>query len=253
MKTLLPLFIIGFLLIAASYPKDMYVDERTSTEVFFTTTDNMFPKHWYGNQINAEAQSLDRTERLRVIFILDKAFEKYPETVLKNELDRVYVLKSLKFYGVSYGGTNSKNTVYLADDGNNPFYTNHFIEGVFHHEFSSVLLRTYANLLDEEVWEAINSSHFIYGNGGVIAILNGEASVALDTKLFALGFLTKYSESAIEEDINVFAQNLFNGGHEFWEAVDAHKKIRKKATLLIDFYNHIDPAFTESYFRKISN
>lgn len=253
MKTLLPLFFIGFLLIAASYPKDMYVDERTSTEVFFTTSEKMFPRHWYGNQINAEAHPLERSERQRIINILDKAFDKYPESVLKNDLDRVYALKSLKFYGVSYGGTNSKNTIYLADDESNPNYTNHFIEGVFHHEFSSILLRTYPEVLDEEIWNSINPSRFIYGNGGIIAILNGEASVLLDPKLFESGFLTKYSESAIEEDINVFAQNLFTGGHEFWEAVDTHKKIKKKASLLINFYHQIDPSFTESYFRKISN
>lgn len=253
MKTFLPLLIIGFLLIAASYPKDMYVDERTSTEVFFTTSEKMFPKHWYEKQINAEAQPLERNERLRAINILDKAFDKYPENVLKNDLDRVYVLKSLKFYGVSYGGTNSRNTVYLADDGSNPNYTSQFIEGVFHHEFSSILLRTYPDILDEETWQNVNPSRFIYGNGGVIAILNGEASVDLDPKLFESGFLTRYSESAFEEDINVFAQNLFTGGHEFWVAVDTHKKIRKKASLLIGFYHQIDPAFTESYFRKISN
>jgi len=253
MKTILPLFFIGFLLIAASYPKDMYVDERTSTEVFFSTPENMFPKNWYGKQINAETQPLERIERSRVILILDKAFEKYPEQILKNDLDRIYAVKSLKFYGVFYGGTNSKNTVYIADDRNNPFYTNRFIEGVFHHEFSSILLRTYPGFLDVDRWADINPSRFIYGNGGVMAILNGEASVALDPDLFELGFLTKYSESAIEEDINVFAQNLFTGGSEFWAAVDSYKKIRKKATLLIDFYHQINPALTESYFRKVSN
>lgn len=253
MKIILPFLFIGFMLIASSYPSDMYVDERTSTEVFFSTAENMFPKHWYGNQIHAEAEPLERTERQRAILILDKAFDKYPETVLKHYLDRVYVLKSLKFFGVFYGGTNSKNTIYLADDKHNPHYTNRFIEGVFHHEFSSILIRSFPDFIQEEAWNSINPARFIYGNGGISAILNGEASVSLDPKLFEYGFLTKYSESAIEEDINVFAQNLFTGGNEFWLAVDTHAKIKKKARLLIDFYHQIDPIFTESYFRKISN
>lgn len=249
MKAILSV-LCGFVLLgASSYPSDMYVDERTSTEVFFNLTDKMFPGNWYSKKINATAVPLDKSERQRMINILDRAFNKYPDNVLKKNLDRVYALKSLKFYDISYGGTNAMNTVYLTDNNPNPNFTDGFIEGVFHHEFSSVLLRSFPSWFNRQAWKNVNPPVFTYGNGGVNAILNGEASLAFDPSLFENGFLTKYSESALEEDINVFAQYLFTGGVTFWSVVDQNTRIRKKATILISFYHRIDSTFTEDYFR----
>jgi len=249
MKTILSV-LFGFVLAGSStFPGDMYVDERTSTEVFFNITGKMFPKNWYSKKINATAEPLDRSERRRMIDILDRAFNKYPDNVLKNNLDRVYALKMLKFYDIPFGGTNAGHTVYLSDNASNPNFTDSFIEGVFHHEFSSILLRSYPSFLDNRIWENANPPSFYYGNGGVNAIRNGEASLNFDPSLFERGFLTRYSESAIEEDINVFAQNLFTGGTSFWTIVDQNPRIRTKANLLISFYHHIDPVFTEDYFR----
>lgn len=249
MKTILSV-LFGFVLLGFStYPSDLYVDERTSTEVFFNLTDKMFPKNWYSKKINATAEPLDKSERQRMINILDRAFDKYPDNVLKNNLDRVYALKSLKFYDIPYGGTNAISTVYLSDNASNPNFTDSFIEGVFHHEFSSILLRAFPSYLNGQAWKNVNPKSFNYGNGGVNAILSGEASLNFDPSLFEKGFLSKYSESALEEDINVFAQNLFTGGIHFWTIVDQNPRIRIKATILISFYHLIDSTFTENYFR----
>ncbi|NQV03540.1 MAG: hypothetical protein HQ542_12900, partial [Bacteroidia bacterium] len=73
-----------------------------------------------------------------------------------------------------------------------------------------------------------------------------------DYDLLPLGFMNKYSQSAFEEEINVFAQNLFSGGEQFWFIVDTFAKIREKAKLIIDFYYQIDPQFTEEYFRALA-
>jgi hypothetical protein len=253
MKTIVPLLIAGFLLVAGSYPRDFYVDERTSTEVFFTVHDNMFPRHWYNDRIHAEVKPLNPAERQRVIAILQHAFAKYPGEVVQYNLDRVYVMRSMKFYGLQYGGTNARSTVYLTDDESNSSFTDLYIEGVFHHEFSSILKRSYPWHFDKEGWERANPPSFVYGKGGVNAILNGEASMKLDPSLFERGFLTKYSQASLEEDVNVFAQNLFTAGAGFWSAVDGNPRIRLKADLLIGFYNHLDPRFTEQYFRDINN
>jgi hypothetical protein len=249
MKTVLSVLLILISLGNTSFPSDRYVDERTSTEVYFSVQEKMFPQNWYSKKINAMAVPLEEGERERMIGILDRAFSKYPNHVLKENLDRVYAVKSLTFYDVPYGGTNSRNTIYLADNSSSPAFTDHFIEGVFHHEFSSILMRTCVTFFNEKEWKKVNPAGFLYGNGGVNAILNGEASLTFDPALFTQGFLNKYSQSALEEDINVFAQNLFTSGSAFWSVVDENPRVRKKAELLIAFYHRIDPAFTEDYFR----
>lgn len=252
MKSILALLVVRLLLIGSSNPRDVYIDERTSTEVFFTITNRVFPGHWYNARINAEVEPLSRTERQRMVLILQRAFAKYPNHVLRENLDRVYLFKTMKFYGVLYGGTNSANTVYMSDDEYNPIFSDRFIENVFHHEFSSVLKRSFPWYFKTDKWETINPSRFSYGNGGVEAMLNGEASMEFDPDLFESGFLSKYSQASLEEDINVFAQNIFNSSAKFWKIVDENERIRKKASLLIAFYHNIDPTFTEEYFRRIN-
>jgi hypothetical protein len=252
MRKILPLLMVVVILLGSSFPRDVYVDERTSTEIHFTIQDQMFPKHWYNAKINAEAEPLARSERQRFISILNRTFAKYPDKVLRDNLDRVYGLKSMKFYGLTFGGTNIRNTVFICDDETNPSFTDEFIEGVFHHEFSSVLKRAYPKYLRTDVWEAANCPAFIYGSGGVDAIMNGEASMSLDPEYYDKGLLTKYSQSSIEEDINVFSQNLFTGTQAFWEIVDNNVRIRRKAQLLIGFYQKIDPRFNETYFRRLT-
>jgi len=234
-------------------PLDFYVDERTRTEIFFSVQEPIFPGHWYGGQIRAEVEPLSRFERLRMIRILGKAFEKYPDRVISENLERVYALRSMRFYGVAFGGTHSGKTVYLCDEEDNPYFTDSHIEGIFHHEFSSILKRTHPGFFNLREWEAVNAPGFKYGNGGVNAIQNGQASVKLDPACFNQGFLSRYSKASPEEDLNVFSQYLFTGNDEFWTIVDNHPRIHKKAMILIGFYRKINPLFTEDYFRRINN
>lgn len=252
MRKFWPFLMVVVLLLGSSYPRDIYVDERTNTEIYFTVQEEMFPRHWYSAKINAEVEPMAHSERQRFITIMNRTFAKYPDKVIRENLDRLYGLRSMKFYGVAFGGTNLRNTVFICDDETNPSFTDEYIEGVFHHEFSSVLKRTYPKFLDTEAWETANSPAFIYSNGGVYAIMNGEASMALDPEYYDKGLLTKYSQASLEEDINVFAQNLFTGSQEFWEIVDNNVRIRRKAQMLIHFYQKIDSKFSESYFRKLN-
>ncbi|MCK9219016.1 MAG: hypothetical protein PHF97_03915 [Bacteroidales bacterium] len=244
---------LAFLLLGSSNSRDVYVDERTSTEICFSVSEGMFPKHWYGGKIKAEAMSLDRLERNHFIIIMNRAFDKYPESVLKENLNRIYALKKMRFYGIPFGGTNVQNTVFICDDEQNSNFSDEYIERVFHHEFSSVLKRAFPHYFNETAWENVNAPNFIYGNGGVNAIVNGDASMKLDPGLFNKGFLTRYSLASLEEDMNVFAQQLFSGSNDFWEIVDQNIRIRQKAHILIAFYQKIDPRFSENYFRHLSD
>jgi hypothetical protein len=221
-------------------------------DVEFDTEPHMFPSNWYCKRIHAEAMSLPREYRTRAMDILNQAIAKYPEEVLFINLRKVYILQSLTFFGVPYGGTNFRDIVYLTYDHLNQKRTAEFMEGVFHHEFSSVLIRKFHRQLDREAWLAVNPGGFRYGEGGVQAIKNGEASLEFDANLHDLGFINKYSQSALEEDINVFAQNIFSGGSQFWLIVDSFDPIRKKTELIIRFYQLIDPVFTEEYFRSLA-
>ncbi len=221
-------------------------------DILFDAKPRMFPHSWYGKRIGAEAVSLPRKYRTEAMDIINKAIAKYPEDVLFVHLRKIYILQSLTFFDVPYGGTNTKNVVYLTYDNINPERTAPYVEGVFHHEFSSVLFRKFHKKFNEKKWLNINPIAFEYGEGGVEAIKQGEASMKFDYNLLAIGFLNKYSQSAFEEDFNVFAQNLFSGGEQFWFIVDTFENINKKVELIIEFYHKINSNFTEEYFRSLA-
>jgi len=253
MSRLVLLQLLAFLFISATPVYDkLSPGSFEGIDIVFDTEPRMFPSNWYCKRIHAEAVSLPKTYRAQAMDILNRAIAKYPEEVLFAYLKKVYVMQSMNFFGVPYGGTNAREMVYLAYENSSPGFSAEYLEGVFHHEFSSVLLRKFQKEFDEEGWLKANPSGFRYGEGGVQAIKNGEASMEYDLDLHPSGFLNKYSLSAREEDFNVFAQNLFSGGLPFWNIVDTYPSIREKTSLMIRFYHRIDPVFTEEYFRALA-
>jgi hypothetical protein len=122
----------------------------------------------------------------------------------------------MEFFGVSYGGTNSNNVVYLSNRRVKEGYTDEWLEQTFHHEFSSILWRNFKFLFDEKSWLANNDS-IHYGKSGKDAIKTGKDSKHFDFELNKRGVLAEYSMASLEEDVNVFAENLFRCTTGFWE------------------------------------
>ena len=212
---------------------------------------NIFPESWRSSRINAQAVSLVDGEIERSKTILTAAFKKYPTDILAANLDAVYVLHRLKYFGISASGTNSKNRIYLANRGIHAGFTDIWIEGVLHAEFSSILLRNFSHHLDTDAWKATNKTGFEYGSGGVQAIRNGRARKKFDTQLHGAGFLFEYARSSLENDFNSIAEQLFIGDPRFWTIVNKHDGIHRKTKLVTGFYQKIDPSFDQTFFESI--
>lgn len=248
-------FIVIFLLFSSQpvyslqNPGDTIIQGVT---VKFNYTKSIFPVSWQSSPINAKGKPIAVSEINRSKSIIVKALKKYPLSLLQKNLSAVYFLRQMEFYGVGYGGTNTPGSLYLTNDGASMGYTDLYLEQTFHHEYSSILFRNYTSYFNEEGWKNANLPGFIYNDpeDGVGAIRNNLSSQDLDTVLCEKGFLTQYSQSGMENDINTFAQNLFSPSEGFWKLVDRYPLINKKVKLLIGFYSKIDPAFTEEYFRQ---
>jgi len=85
----------------------------------------------------------------------------------------------------------------------------------------------------------------------IIFIRKNQSSQDLDTVLTQQGFLTQYSLSSLENDINTVAQNIFCPSPDFWLITEKYPRVKRKVKLLITFYNRINPIFTEEYFKKL--
>jgi len=224
--------------------------------IIFTVDEDIFPSDWYEPDINAKAESLAESEIERSRKIILSALDKYPAEVLKKKLEKLYVLKSMNFFGVDYGATYAGNYVYVANDGIDMGYTDLVIEKEFHHEFSSVLFINYYYLFKESEWRQINPADFVYFDEemrGAAAIKEEKASQEFDPELHEVGFLYEYAQSDLENDFNSFAENIFANDGNFFEIIEEYEKLSLKLELIIEFYNSINPKFTIKYFKEISS
>jgi len=223
--------------------------------IIFTADGNIFPSSWYSPGIDAKAQSLSAGEVERSKRIIITALDKYPAQLLEDNLKNVYVLRSMNFFGVDYGGTNlPPDIVYVTNDGVSMGYTDIAIEKAFHHEFSSVLYNNYRYLFSENGWRQINPPGFVYldeATGGSGAIKAGKASQTFDSEEHEMGFLYEYAESTLENDLNSFAENIFMGDESFFNTVESYEKLDMKLDLIVQFYNSLDPIFTIEYFKGL--
>ncbi|MCE3226797.1 MAG: hypothetical protein K0S32_1348 [Bacteroidetes bacterium] len=226
-------------------------DERTGIEINFSAEGKIFPESWYSAKIDAKGGSLSEKEFTRSKEVVTKALSKYPVDVIKTNLKAVYVLDSIIFFGVPYGGTNSNNKIYLGNRGENKGYTDHYIEQAFHEEFSSILLRNKPLYLDKARWQSNNARSFTYGTGGVNAIKQNKDGLIFDSTFHKIGLLSEYSASDLENDFNSFARNLFEPKPGFRELLEKYEGIRNKRKLTIEFYHKINETFTEEFFDKI--
>ena len=246
------LFCLFLLFRAQAGPADTTI--RGVAVYFDASTASAFPASWLPAPTSATSAFISSREIRRSKAVIATALAKYPVALLESTLKAVYFFKSMSFFEVGYGGTNSNDAVYITNDGTDMGYTDPYLEQTFHHEFSSILIRDYPSLLDTVAWKKANIPGFDYNDpeAGVGAIRNNESSQEIDTFLCEKGFLTQYSYSSLENDVNTIAQNLFKPDPYFWLYAGKYPRIRQKVKLLIAFYNKLSPSFNETYFKKFN-
>ena len=202
---------------------------------------------WLSNRV--QFTNCDSALFFKTTQIVLKCLRKYPSSFFKRKLKNIYIYKSILVDSVSFGGTFDDRDIYISQrDGIE------YIENIFHHEFLSILVNHNGGKIKESHWYAINQKRFKYSDptGGYEYLKIYKTSIpCFDTAYLKEGFLSNYSKSSIDNDMSRFAENLFLSTPEFWAAVDKFDAVRKKATLLINFYHKLNPIFTETYFRQL--
>lgn len=238
--------------------------------IHFPKDDSFLPDSWIETPIGAAIEPLDETLMVDAKKIIEKGIAKYPVDLIEEFLDGVYIVGSLRFYDVGYGGTymaNAERVVLVYRDSFDPTG----FEQRFHHEFSSILLKKNEKELDEERWRAGNEPGFVYRAPGVIEEQTGDRSeatkvleaeqkrtggsgsslLALNYDLMKEGFLTQYNRVSIEQDLNELAAHLFTNP-KLWEFCRDHPRIDHKIDVLIDFYRELHVDFDRLYFRELT-
>lgn len=208
-----------------------------------------FPKEWLLAPISGKGSQIHLKEVKRILPITERFLSKYSKSILKKNLMDIYLLGGLKFYGKSYGGTNSTSALYVRSEGKSKGYRNSYLLGTMHHEFSSILLRNYKDEFPSDAWKAANPEGWKYFGTGEGML--GQKDLFLESEeLLSRGFLVKYSQSSLEEDFNMLVGWAFAKPKRLQDLASKHERVNKKCLLMTDFYKKIGAT---DYFLVLRN
>ena len=233
--------------------KSKYLEEIAGVQIHYKTDLDIFIKSWNRHPASIKAENISEEEIKRTSKILRGTLGKYPHGFLEEYLKHIHTLHSLHFNGSRIGGSYSKKLkiAYITNNGRN---SAEFIEGLVHHELSSILWKNFRKYFDERSWRQINPPDFEYfdDKGGTIAIKTGRNSLKGSLELYRKGFLCEYGQSNLENDLNIFSQAMLDNDGTFWKYIEMFDKLKAKVDIVVDFYHSIDPRFTLGYFKKVS-
>lgn len=228
-------------------PGDPRAAAGAAIPIVFSADPAVFPSVWREAPFLASAGEIRADDREVAIRAVRRALSKYPERLLADHLTRVVVVGSLRFSSIRAAGTNSIDTVYVACDGD----SQDFVEETVHHEFSSILLRSYRDRFPTHAWTRLNAKDFVYGESGVEAILRHADSLEYDEEWNERGFLHEYAAATQEDDFNSIVEKLFMNDARLFEIGARFPVIAEKIRLTEQFYRAVDPGFTPEWFRSL--
>ena len=159
----------------------------------------------------------------------------YPPKLIANNLRHIYLLKALRFYGLVYGGTNSRDAIYISTQAKDDD-PDEFLAGIIHAELSSILFKNYS--FPTEEWSKINGASWRYIGSG--KDLLGRAGLYEQSEdLLSRGFMSVYSQASIEEDVNMYVSTLIERRSVVFSAAARHEKVRQKFKVLTKFYEGV--------------
>ncbi len=210
---------------------------------------SMFPSGWTEAPGYGRAASLSPAYVKASLNQVAESVRKYPEKLIARNLNRVYVLDELDFYGGTCAASNSPDTVYLK----HPKYKTGSCQRLdfhFHTRFSRILKNNYENLFDEQKWMACNPENFSYNTKEMYKSKAGDAD--LYTADFENGFLCRFAQTDLTADFSVTAAHLFSGNDKIWQLAEKYPRIKQKCDLTIEFFHKLDPSLDKDHFLNLS-
>jgi hypothetical protein len=225
------------------------VTSRYGIRIVYKIDETFSPQYPGLGGKHAELDRLEPIEKrvlARYPQILEQALSKYPIHVVKEYLNAVYFAGKFVHMGGEAAGTYDpfRRIIYLIDDGN---WTSELM-GTFHHEFSSLFLRRHGMLLNP--WLEQHPDGFDYRSElyeDQKEIYAGTSTCHETASDYENGFMNTYSHTTFENDFNEYAKMIFTHPVKFKQIMDNHPRVRGKFLLFLDFYEMIDPIFTEEY------
>ncbi len=205
--------------------------------------ESYFPTRWKRAPISVQGIQIEPEGAMQLRRVIPGFLAMYPRVLFANNLRNIYLLKSLSLYGLKYGGTYSRGSIYIASRGEDHGRNDLFLSATMHSEFSSILYRNYDFPTRE--WSKINESGWRYVGSG--KDLLGRPNLLHETEdLLRSGFICAYGQASIEEDVNMYVFSVIHRWRSLNSAAARYKRVKQKLEILTQFYERVNQQVNRS-------
>jgi hypothetical protein len=203
--------------------------------------DLFFPEAWKQPSLNMAASEIEVSESVRLVPIIRQFLETHPAPLVRDDLQHIYLLKTLSFRGRLYGSTHQNKSMYIICDGVSNRYDDDFMARRLHSEFSSILMEQHP--FPSLRWSRINPAGFRYAGNGFEMVDNASRYDSTERSC-SEGFLVNYCRSSLQNDFNIISAWLFTRKDELDTLANQHDRLRQKLTLTEQFYASLSDQYT---------
>ncbi len=198
-----------------------------------------------GPSKHSKVEPIRHRVMVRYVDILKDALSRYPDRVIKNHLKAIHFAGKINEDGFEYGGSYDpyRRILYIVDGGyekeGRPFYA-------IHHELSSLFLARHSLFINP--WTDHNPKNFVYLYEKSDNKLKTYKTVSTNGSAddYEKGFMNTYGQTNFENDFNEYSAMIFTYPDKFKQLMERYPRVRGKFKVWLDFYQKIDPVFTET-------
>ena len=167
---------------------------------------------------------------------LQMALKKYSPAFIKNYLHDIRLTSNLDVQGMAASGSFSTTTgsIYLAVNSSLDAYGATYYADTFHHELSSLFV--YKGPFPVERWDSLLPDDFHYQRDFYGRCPCYEQSKRTSSEWYQLGFMSDYGATRFDNDVNTYAEVLFEHPNDMKTLMSRYPVIRNKARLLAQAY-----------------
>jgi hypothetical protein len=226
---------------------------KAGLSVYRTLGEGSVPEQWLSEGIDFTATELNEDQFDAAREALHSAAASFPPGYFDQNPTRVYLLASMRIYGIPAGGTAwaGGNTVYVVFSRDEGHLGELKLQRWFYSELGTVIYKQHQHLFPTEAWLAANPADFEYSGGSVAAVKAGKASTSWTLRDLREGFLGEYGRSVLDKDVVLYITEALVNEPAFRAVRHGFPRIDAKAELTEAFLRRVHPGFTEAWFASI--
>lgn len=186
----------------------------------------------------------------KYVAIIKTALEKYPISVVKKHLKKIYIGGPFSENGGVIAGMYEKDKLFLFYNAVEGFTSDIFLEQTIHHEFSSILIFGYDFPAFD--WLDLNPEGFEYiiNLSKINDYMNSISSYNASEAQLRQGLVSSYGQANAENDINSYVELIFTQPERMKAYIEKYPRVGPKYEMLKKFYLSVSPEF-DAIFNKI--